>query len=148
MNLKEANKRIEQLENEQEYWLNQKESILSLVLPKSPNLNSEKVSGGKRCDKFLKYVETDEEKEISKKLDEIHNQKQNLLKWLENELKILKKYGEVESLIVQYKEKGKYDKEKERFIVLTWEEISKEVHYSKSFCRNIYRKYKQKRYID
>ena len=38
-------------------------------------------------------------------------------------------------------ENGEYEK-------LTWEEISREVHWSKSFCRNVYRKYKKKRDID
>ena len=148
MDLKRANEELEKLENEYEYWLSQKEILLTIVDPKSPSMDSERVSGGTRSDKFLKYVETDDEKKINTTLDYIQRRKENILKWLKTELKIMNKYGEVEALIIQYKENGKYNEKEDRFIELTWEDIAKEVHYSKTFCRNVYRNYKNKRFID
>lgn len=148
MDLKTANLELEKLENQYEYWLNEKETILTIVMPKSPDITKESVQGGTRVDKFAKYAELDDEKKINDTLDFIHKRKQNLLKWLTNELKILNKYGEVEALIIQYKEKGIYNEKEGRFIDMTWEQIAKEVHYSKTFCRNVYRTYKNQRFID
>jgi hypothetical protein len=148
MDLKTANLELEKLENQYEYWLNEKETILTIVMPKSPDITKESVQGGTRIDKFAKYAELDDEKKINDTLDFIHKRKQNLLKWLTNELKILNKYGEVEALIIQYKEKGIYNEKEGRFIDMTWEQIAKEVHYSKTFCRNVYRTYKNQRFID
>ena len=148
MDLKTANLELEKLENEYEFWLKEKEALLTLVTPKSPSLDSQRVSGGTRSDKHLKYVELDDEKKINDTLDYIHKRKKNILEWLEKELKIMNKYGEVEALIIQYKENGKYNKKEERYIELTWEDIAKEVHYSKTFCRNVYRNYKNKRFVD
>lgn len=148
MDLKTANAELEKLENEYEYWLKEKEAILTLVMPKSPDPTKEVVDGGTRVDKFIKYAELDDEKKINDTLDYIHKRKQNILRWLSKELKIMNKYGEVESLIIQYKENGKYNEREDKFIEMTWEQIAKEVHYSKTFCRNVYRTYKNQRFID
>ena len=48
MTLKEANKKIEQLENEYEYWLKEKEKLLCLITPKSTDPMKEVVDGGKK----------------------------------------------------------------------------------------------------
>lgn len=146
MTLKEANRKLEQFENEYNYWLNEKERLLSLISPKATDIRQEVVDGGKREDRLLRYAELEDEKQINNTLDYIQSRKLNLIEWIENELKILMKYGEVESVIIQLKEKGKlvsgvYEK-------LTWEQIATEVKWSKSFCRNVYRKYKKKRFID
>lgn len=146
MTLKDANMKLEQLENEYDYWLNEKEKLLALVDAKAIDTTKDVVDGGKREDKLLKYIELEDEKKINDTLSYIHSRKLNLLSWIENELKIMLKYGEVESVIIQLKEKGKFSDGK--YNELTWEEISKEVHWSKSFCRNVYRKYKKRRYID
>lgn len=139
MTLKEANKKLEELENDYEYYLNEKEELLSLVLPKATNITSERVDGGTREDKMMKYVETDEEKRINDTLDYIDKKKQNLMRWIDNELRMLNKYEETEQLIVYYKE-----------IVIknyTWEQISQLVHYSVSQCKRIYKRYKKRRNI-
>lgn len=146
MTLKEANRKLEQFENEYNYWLNEKERLLSLISPKATDIRQEVVDGGKREDRLLRYAELEDEKQINNTLDYIQSRKLNLIEWIENELKILMKYGEVESVIIQLKEKGKlvngvYEQ-------LTWEQIAAEVKWSKSFCRNVYRKYKKKRFID
>lgn len=139
MTLKEANKKLEELENDYEYYLNEKEELLSLVLPKATNITSERVDGGTREDKMMKYVETEEEKKINDTLDYIDKKKQNLMRWIDNELRMLNKYEETEQLIVYYKE-----------IVIknyTWEQISQLVHYSVSQCKRIYKRYKKRRNI-
>ncbi len=139
MTLKEANKNLEQLENEYNYWLQEKESLLSIVNPQSTDTTLERVDGGKRVDKMLKYVETEDILQIDNTLEYIHNKKINLMNWIDNELKILGKYEEVEQLIVYYKEVSpkKY----------TWHSISKMVHYSKEQCQRIYKRNKKKRDI-
>lgn len=148
MDIKNVNLQIELLENDYDYWLKQKEALQSIVEPSSPKINVDKVKGGRRIDKFLQYVEIEDEKKINDTLDYIQKRKLNLINWLSRELKILNRYGEVESLIVQYREKGYFDEKQNKFVRLTWEEISKKVHYSETFCRNVYRNYKKIRNVD
>ena len=147
MTLKEANMQLEKLENDYEYYLNEKEKLLTTVLPKATDIRGERVDGGKRTDRLLEYAVQIDTKQIDATIDYIHNRKQNLINWIENELKIMLKYGELESVIIQFKEMGKLNKEG-KYEKITWEEIAKEVHWSKSFCRNVYRNYKKKRDID
>jgi hypothetical protein len=146
MTLKEANEELERLDNEYNYWLNEKERLSLLVSPKSMDIRPEMVEGGKRVDKLALYVESMDDKKINETLEYIQKKKQNLMNWLDNELSILKKYNEIEQLIVYYKENvmitDKYTNKRRN---MTWEEISKEVHYSKDYCRKIYRNYKYKK---
>jgi len=146
MTLKEANKKLEELENDYEYYLNEKEELLSLVLPKATNITLERVDGGTREDKMMKYIETDEEKRINDTLEYIDKKKQNLIRWINEELRILNKYGELETLIIQLKENTSVkDKYSNKYRELTWEEIGKKTGYNKDHCRKIYRLYKKKR---
>ena len=147
MNLKEANKELEKLDNEYTYWLEQKELILSLVMPKATDIKPEIIEGGKREDRLLKYVELEDEKQIDNTLDYIYKRKTNLINWMDKELKILLKYGELESAIVQLKETTIIDKDTKKWRERTWDEIAKEVHYNKDHCRRIYRNYKRIRNI-
>ena len=146
MTLKEANEELEKLDNEYNYWLNEKERLSLLVTPKSMDIRPEMVEGGKRVDRLALYVESMDDKKINETLEYIQKKKQNLMNWLDNELSILKKYNEIEQLIVYYKENvmitDKYTNKRRN---MTWEEISKEVHYSKDYCRKIYRNYKYKK---
>lgn len=148
MTLKEANKEIEKLDNEYEYWLSQKELAKKIVYPKAIDIRAEKVDGGNREDRLLKYIELLDDKKIDETLDYIFQRKQNLLNWIERELKIMIKYGELEAVIVQLKENKRVLDSNGKYRDLTWEEISSMVHWSKSFCRKVYRQYKKKRFID
>ena len=47
MTLKEANEELEKLDNEYNYWLNEKERLSLLVTPKSMDIRPEMVEGGK-----------------------------------------------------------------------------------------------------
>ena len=75
MTLKEANKELEKLENEYNYWLKQKENLLNLVMPRATDIRGEVVDGGKREDRLLKYVELEDEKQINATLDYIWKRK-------------------------------------------------------------------------
>ena len=88
MTLKEANKELEKLENDYEFFLNEKAEIEGIVLPKSPSYQQEKVDGGKRQDLLAKYVELKDLKAIDETLNYISRQKKSIMKWIENELKI------------------------------------------------------------
>ena len=82
MTLEDANKKMEELDNEYNYWLNEKERLLSLVMPKPVDTTQERVDGGKRVDKYLKYVELEDEKQINNTLEYIHQAKINLMNWM------------------------------------------------------------------
>ncbi len=139
MDLKTANKELEQLDNEYEYWLSQKEIAKNMVIPKSADIQFERVDGGKREDRLLRYIELLDDKKIDETLDYIFKRKQNLMNWIDNELKILKKYKQTEQLIVFYKEQDPRN--------LSWYSISKLVNYSKDYCRKIYARYKKSRNV-
>lgn len=140
MTLKEANYLVEKLDNEINLLLRDKELLESKVGIQSIDTSKVTVQGGKRVDRFLEYVSSKEVKKIDEELEEKQDKKENLLCWIDNELKILQKYDKVEQLIVYYKEitEKKY----------TWIDISSLVHYSVPQCKRIYRKYKKKREID
>lgn len=137
MTIKEANNRLEKIDNDIEYWLNEKELLIASVEPKSMDTTKESVSGGKRVDKFAKYVI--EIEPIDNKLDLLYGQKRNLEEYIEKELQRLGKYREVEQLIVYYKEQCL-----ERY---TWQQIAQRVYYSKEQCQRIYKKWKKERNI-
>lgn len=149
MTLKEANKQLEKLENDYEYYLKEKEEIESLVTPKATDIRSEKVDGGKRTDRLLEYIEKMDTKKIDETLDYIFQRKKNLINWIDEELRIMGKYGEIESLIVQLKENTLVeDKVTKKYRNMTWEEIGRKINYNKDHCRKIYRLYKKKREIN
>lgn len=143
MELKDAKKEIEKLENEIDKLLSDKELLQTYIEPKAVDTTKIITSGGKRSDKFLNYTIMEEEKELNKKLDIAYGKKANLEKWLENELIILNKYNDLEKQIIYYKEdyipKNKFE--------TTWWYIANKVNASESTCRRIYRKYKKKRDI-
>lgn len=139
MTIKEANNKLEKVDNDINYWLNEKEIELYKALPKATDTTQERVSGGTRVDKFIKYAEALEVKQIDEKLDKLYAQKKNLEDYIEKELHRLNKYREVEQLIVYYKEQCTEN--------YTWVQISQRVYYSPTQCRNIYRKWKKERDI-
>lgn len=137
MTIKEAKNKLERVDNQIEYWLKEKELELGNVLPQAVNTTTERVNGGKRVDKFAAYAIALEDKEIDLNLDKLYAKKRNLEDFIEKELRRLKKYREVEQLIVYYKEQCLEN--------YTWEQISQKVFYSKAQCKKIYQKWKGKR---
>lgn len=137
--IKEANNKLEKIDNDIEYWLKEKELELGNVLPKAVDTTTERVSGGKRVDRFFEYAKALETKEIDDKLDELYAKKKNIEDYIEKELHRLGKYREVEQLIVYYKEQCLEN--------YTWEQIGQRVYMHKDNCRKIYKKWKKERTI-
>lgn len=131
MTIKEANNKLEKIDNDINYWLTEKEIELSKALPKATDITQERVSGGTRVDKFMKYAEALEVKQIDEKLDKLYAQKKNLEDYLDKELYRLQKYGPLERKIITLRsEKG-----------LRWREISVLTGYCERQCQRIYDKY-------
>jgi hypothetical protein len=138
MTLKEANKEIERIDNELEFWLNKKAFILESTIYPSKPITGERVDGGKREDRYkhLDYAID----EIDPEIEKLYKEKRLYEDYIEKELIRLGKYNEVEQLIIFYKEQTTTE--------YTWEQISQRVHYSITQCRRIYRKWKKQREID
>lgn len=136
MTILEANKEIERIDNELDLLLTKKQRILeSTIYPKASA--GERVEGGKRTDKYahLDYAIDN----IDPLIEDLYKEKKMYEDFVEKELIRLKKYNEVEQLIVFYKE--------QTTTPYTWLEISQKVHYSITQCRRIYRKWNKKRDI-
>lgn len=136
MTLKEAQAQLKQLDNEYNYWLNEKELALSVVLPKATDIRNEVVDGGKRIDKMLKYVEILDNKQIDATLDYIFKKQQNLMDYIDKELKIIGTYNYIEKRIYELRQ----DK-------VHWWKIGNIVGLSERQCRRIYKKMIQSRNI-
>lgn len=145
MNLIEAKKEVKLLENQYNYWLNEKENLKSLVLPKGIQITPDKVNGGKREDRMLTYVELLDDKKIDETLEYITRRKRNLEHFIEEELKILGEYNTLEKKIYDLRYDEEYIKEngKER----TFYEIGNIVGYSKGQCYKILQKMLNKRNV-
>ena len=148
MTLTEVKEQLERLDNELEYKLKEKEILFQKTQPQAVDTTKENVEGGTRSDKYLNYVETIEEKNINVEIDKLYQRRRNLENWLNNELKILGKYNEIEQLVRYYKEEVQViDKYTRRRRGLTWQEIGEKIHYSPVWCRKVYKLYKMKRDI-
>lgn len=139
LTLEEVTSEIEKLANDKIYWENRLEQIVSLTMPKSTDVANERVDGGQRIDKLLKYTELKEELAIDDTLKYIDDKIQSLNQWVERELIRLDKYGETEKKIVYLRENKKVrDKYTNRLRKMTWREIAKETNYSERSVRYFY----------
>lgn len=142
MTLKEVNYEVERLENELNKLLRDKELLETLVDPKSTDYTKIMVDGGKHTNILEVYIlkqDLPRWQDLDKRIKQTQDQIKNDLEWIDNELKILRKYDKVEQLIVFYKEIDTKN--------YTWYQISALVNYSKDYCRKIYQRYKNKRNI-
>lgn len=130
MTIREANYELMKLDNEYNYWLNEKEQIKSLVVPKSTDIRPEKVDGGKREDRLVKYIELLDDKKIDETLDYIDKKRTNLMNWLDQELKIMEQYEPLKRKIIRLREEEH----------LSYEKIGIAVGYS---TRHVIRIYKE-----
>lgn len=143
MTLKEANYQVESKTNELNKLLQDKELLECIVDPKSTDYTKVMVDGGKHANALDIYIakkDLEKWKNLDRDIQNLQQEISNLLNWIDKELKILKKYGKVEQLIVYYKEECPQKH--------TWHQISRKVNYSKDYCRKIYQKYRKKRNID
>ncbi len=129
MTLKEANYELKKLDNDYNYWLNEKEQLKCIVYPKSTDIRLERVDGGKREDILSKYTELLDDKKIDETLEYIDRRRNNLMNWLDNELKIMEKYEPLKRKIIRLREEEK----------LSYEKIGAIVGYSERHVRRIYK---------
>ena len=139
MTLKEVNYEVERLTNQLNKLLNEKESLESIVGLHSTSYNKIIVDGGKVVDKMLEYQILKEMNQLDFHIQIIQEKIKNNMDWIDNELKILKKYDKIEQLIIYYKEIDTKN--------YTWYQISSKVNYSMSQCKRIYSRYKKKRNV-
>ena len=109
LTLEEAAKELEKLSNDKIYWENRLAQIVSLTMPKSTDIENERVDGGVRIDKLLKYTELKGELAIDDTLKYIDGKILDLNQWVERELIRLDKYGETEKKIVYLREHKKVE---------------------------------------
>lgn len=139
MTLKEVNYEVERLTNQLNKLLNEKESLESIVGLHSTSYDKIIVDGGKVVDKMLEYQILKEINQLDFHIQIIQKKIKNNMDWIDNELKILKKYDKIEQLIIYYKEIDTKN--------YTWYQISSKVNYSMSQCKRIYSRYKKKRNV-
>ncbi len=142
MNLRDANFEVERLENKLNKLLSDKELLETMIDPKSTDYTKVVVDGGKHSNIIEIYIlkkDLPRWHNIDKRIKITQEQIKNSLEWIDNELKILKKYDKVEQLILFYKE---LDEKK-----YTWSQIASMVHYSVSQCKRIYSRCKSTRYL-
>lgn len=142
MTLKDCNYEVEKQNNELNKLLRDKELLECIVSPKSVDTTKILVDGGKHTDSLSIYIEKQDlerYKDLDKRITLLQEQIKNNMNWIDNELKILKKYNKVEQLIVFYKETDTKE--------YTWYQISSMVNYSVAQCKRIYSRYKKKRNI-
>jgi hypothetical protein len=135
MTINQINIEIKRLENQLYYLLEEKQRIFDLTQPKATDYSKEVVEGGKREDRFTNYTIKCEE--LDDMIEEVQNQKYNLVRFIENELIRIGEYDPLMRKVVELREKE--DKK--------WSIISEITNYSESQCRRIYRKYKNQRNI-
>ena len=143
MTIIEANKMLEKIDNDLEYWLNKKAIILEdTIYPSSPDLSNVRVEGGKRTDKYkhLDYAID----EIDPEIDRLYKEKRILEEYIEKELIRLGKYNEVEQKIYELRNDYEYIKN-HRGKKRTWWEIANMINYSERQCYRIYKKITGKR---
>lgn len=143
MTLREAQEQLKRLDNEYKFWLKEKELALSLVTPKATDIRTEKVDGGTREDRMLKYVELLDNKQINETLDYIFKKQQNLMNYIEEELKIMGQYSLIEKKIYDLRNDNDYLIEHGKKMPF-WM-IGNKIGYSAMQCSRIYKRTINKR---
>ena len=143
MTLREAQEEIKRLENEETYWLNEKENLKSIVIPKAVEYKAEHVEGGVREDKMLKYVELLDERKIDETINYIYLRRKNLMNYIENELRITNQYAPLERRIYELRNDPEYIKTHNKKMPF-WK-IGQKVGYCTTQCYNIYKRLVKKR---
>lgn len=142
MTIREAQEMYKTLEAEESYWIDRKESLKTLVMPKAMNPTGEVVDGGKREDKMLLYVEKLDEQKINETIAYIRKQKTITMNFIEKLLKIRNEYQTLERRIYDLRNDGEYLRTHNK--PMPFWKIGKMVGYSKAQCIRIYNKMTQK----
>ena len=141
LTFKEVYEETERLENTLNKLLADKELLETLTDPKSTQYDKIYVEGGKHTPSVQEIYVLKQDLPRWKELDDRIKRVQEKIKinnkWVDRELKILKKYDDKIEEIVYLREQ----KEKK----YSWIQISSMVCISESHCRYLYRKYKKRR---
>jgi hypothetical protein len=132
MSITQIKSKIEELNNNLDYLLEQKEQVFSMTQPKATQLKEVSVIGGKRESIYDKYVIKNEK--LDPAIDFLQNQIKLLENYLNKELKRISKYDEWEQKVIYLREAGN-----------TWLYIACNTPFSVRTCQRIYSKYTKKR---
>jgi hypothetical protein len=145
LSIKSANLKIKKLENNLTYYISEKNRYYNMTQPKSASM-SERVQGGNREDKNAKYVVACER--LDPIIDDLNYQIKNLSTFLENSLKLLGKYNDIEKKIYDLRLNNILYEKLHRGKKMEWWKIAENVGLSERQCRRIYSKLINKRNID
>lgn len=138
MTLETIYKKLEELENNLEYYENRLESLKSLVLPQATQFDKVMVDGGKHIDNLFKYVELENKQQLEVTIMYIKSKIKDLNMLKDKEIDRLAKYGETTKAVVFLREKDfiidKHGKKRH----LYWNEIAEKVYCSEKSARNWY----------
>lgn len=132
MSITQIKSKIEELNNNLDYLLEQKEQAYLMTQPKATQLKEISVIGGKRESIYDKYVIKNEK--LDPAIDFLQNQIKLLENYLNKELKRISKYDEWEQKVIYLREAGN-----------TWLYIACNTPFSVRTCQRIYSKYTNKR---
>ena len=141
LTFKEVFEETERLENTLNKLLNDKELLETIIEPKTADYDKIYVDGGKHAGSVQEIYVLKEDlprwKDLDERIQKVQARIKNNNRWVDNELKILKKYDDKIEKIVYLKEHS--DKK------YTWLQIANIVYISESHCRYLYRQYKKRR---
>jgi hypothetical protein len=136
----DINRKLKSIEADLEYYLLKKENAFNKTQPTPVDITKEPTQGGKRENKFDKYVITNEE--LDPIIDLIQKEKRALENLLENKLKSTGEYKVIIQVLIGLKERH-----------YSWARVDKEyistgkLPVSLTTCRNLLRKYLNKRNV-
>ena len=139
MSLEEIYKKLEELENNLEFYQNRLEQIKSIVLPKATQYDKVMVDGGKHTNALLKYVEVENEQQLEVTILYIQGKIKDLNTLKDKEIERLAKYGECIRAVVCLKEKEFKTDWNGKKRHLTWDEIARKVYCSPRSARYWYK---------
>ena len=126
IDLGEAKRLLNQFENQLEYWENEKEIAFNETQPKATSIESEKVQGGLPSNKNDIYIIKLEKIQI--KINVLRRRINNLNKYIDKEINIIKGYDPIQAKIIILRDKHH----------LQWDAIHEATGYS---VRQAKRKY-------
>ena len=132
MTIREANIKIKQIDNDIEAYETKKALEFAKTQPGAVKTDKEVVDGIQIVDKNINYVIQAEK--IDRTLCLLTDEKENLEKWIERELRIIGEYEPVKAKIIELRENGK-----------TYDEIAEATGYCRRQVIRIYKQYSEQR---
>lgn len=136
MTIREANIKVKQLDNDIDSLERKKELEFLRTQPGAVKTDKEIVDGIQLVDKNFNYVVKKDE--ITRELNIKLKEKEDLEKWIDKELRILKEYEPLKAKIIKLREETG----------LTWDKIAEATGYSRRQCINIYKNYTDHRLVE